>query len=136
MGIINRSYEESEQQRDIFANVEDTVTSTQDQIYHCPHAMQIQSGKLCAEGLSGSPTAQLQIQRFVSGEGETQIALGAALDLQSVGTSGPQSYTFSSTALEAGDQIRVVHAGTNAAVDQLSIALVVKATQDIKSWDY
>lgn len=136
MGIINRTFEASEQQRDISRNIEDTVTSTSDQFYHAPHALEIQSAVACAEGISGSPTAQLQIQRFVTGEGETQIALGPALSLQSVGTSGPQSFSFSSTALQAGDQVVVAHAGSNAAVDQLQISLVVKATQDIKSWDY
>jgi len=136
MGNINRSMDASEQQRDISVNVEDTVTSTQDQLYHVPHALEIQSAKACAEGLSGSPTAQLQIQRFVVGAGETQIPLGPALSLQAVGTSGPQSFAFSSVQLQAGDQIRVVHAGTNAAADQLQVSIVVKATQDIKSWDY
>lgn len=136
MAIVNRSFDETEQQRDLHVNVEDTVTSTSDQLYHCPHAFEIQSAKACAEGLSGSPTAQLQIQRFVAGAGETQIALGPALSLQSVGTSGPQSFSFSSTALQAGDQIVVAHAGTNAAADQLGISIVVKALQDIKSWDY
>lgn len=136
MAIVNRSFDESEQQRDLHVNLEDTVTSTSDQVYLAPHALEIQSAKACAEGLSGSPTAQLQIQRFVAGEGETQIALGPALALQSVGTSGPQSFSFSSTALQAGDQIVVAHAGTNAAVDQLSVSIVAKALQDIKSWDY
>lgn len=136
MGIVQRSLDDSHKQRDIFANVEDTVTAGAEQIYHVPHPMAIQSAKLCAEGLSGSPTATLQIQRFVTDAGETQIALGAALALVAVGTSGPQSYTFSTTVLQAGDQVRILHGGANSAVDQLSVALVVKGTQDILSWDY
>ena len=136
MAIVNRSLDESEQQRDIDKNIRETVTSESDQVYLCPHGLEIQSAKACAEGISGSPTAQLQIQRFVVGEGETQIALGPALTLQSVGTSGPQSFSFSSTALQAGDQIVVTHAGTNAACAQLGVSIVAKAVQDIKSWGY
>jgi hypothetical protein len=136
MAIVNRSKDVSEQQRDLSRNIEDTVTATSDQFYHCPHEMEIQSAKACAEGLSGSPTAQLQIQRFVTGAGETQIPLGPALSLVAVGTSGPQSFSFSSTSLQAGDQIVVTHAGANAAADQLQVSMVVKALQDIKSWSY
>ena len=136
MAIVNRSKDASEQKQDHFINLEDTVTATSDQIYHAPHEMQIQSAKLSAEGLSGSPSCQLQIQRFVVGAGETQIPLGPALVLQSVGTSGPQSFAFSATALQAGDQVVATHAVANTAADQLSIAMVVKALQDIKSWDY
>lgn len=136
MSIVNRSLDSSQQQFDVYYNEHDTVTSTSGQAYACPHAMQVQSAKLAAEGISGSPTAQLQIQRFVTGAGETQIPLGAALALQSVGTSGLQSYTFSSTALQAGDQLLVTHAGSNAACDQLAVSVVLKPLQDIKSWDY
>ena len=136
MGIINRTLDESQKQQDVAIHLEDTVTAVSDQVYICPHDFEIQSAKAAAEGLSGAPTAQLQIQRFVVGAGETQLALGPALTLVSVGTSGLQSFTFSLTSLQAGDQVRVVHAGTNAAVTHLDIGLVVKPLQDIKSWDY
>lgn len=136
MAIVNRALDATEQKKDVFVNIKGTVTATSDQVYHVPHAMEIQSAVACAEGLSGAPTSQLQIQRFVVGAGETQIPLGPALTLVAVGTSGPQSFTFSSTALQAGDQILCTQAGTNAAAAQLSIGLVVKALQDIKSWDY
>lgn len=136
MAIVNRSKDTSEQKRDVSVNIEDTVTSTDSHVYHAPHALEIQSALGLAEGLSGTPTAQLKIQRFVTGAGETQIAIGPALTLQSVGTSGPQSFTISAADLQAGDQVIVSHAGSNAALDILSISMVVKATQDVKSWDY
>lgn len=136
MATVNRSLDSTEQIKDKFSNLEDTVTTTSDQVYHCPHEFEIQGARLCAEGLSGSPTAQFQIQRFVTGAGETQIPLGAALALVAVGTSGPQSYTFTSTSLQAGDQVVVTHGGSNSAADQLSVSLTLKPTQDIKSWNY
>jgi hypothetical protein len=136
MAIVNRALDVSEQQKDVFVNIESTVTATSDQIYHAPHALELQSAFLSPVSLSGSPTCQLQIKRFVTGAGETFIPLGAALALQIVGTSGPLSYTFSSTSVQAGDLIVATHAGSNAAVAQLGVALVAKAVQDIKSWDY
>jgi len=136
MAIVNRALDVSEQQRDIFMNIESTVTATSDQIYHAPHALELQSAFLSPVSLSGTPTCQLQIKRFVVGAGETLIPLGAALTLQAVGTSGPLSYTLSTTSVMEGDLLVATHAGTNAAVAQLGIALVAKATQDIKTWNY
>lgn len=136
MAIVNRSLDSSEQIKDVYVNIKGTAVSTSDQVYHAPHALEIQGARLAAEGISGSPTTQLQIQRFVTGAGETQIPLGAALALVAVGTSGPQSYVFSSTTLQAGDQVVATQAGAGSAAAQLSVALVVKAVQDIKSWDY
>lgn len=136
MAIVNRSFDESEQQRDHFVNLESTTTATSDQVYHAPHALDLQKIMLSPVSLSGTPTCQMQIKRFVVGAGETLIPLGAALTLQAVGTSGPLSYTLSTSSVMEGDLIVATHAGTNAAVAQLGIALVAKATQDIKSWDY
>jgi hypothetical protein len=136
MGIVNRTLDTSEQKRDHFVNIDVSTTATSDQIYHAPHGVDMVAAKLSAVTLSGAPTCQLQIKRFVTGAGETLIPLGAALTLVAVGTSGPQSYTFSSTTVLEGDLLVATHAGTNAGVAQLGIALVVKSTQDIKSWDY
>lgn len=136
MGNINRNKDDSEKQFDVHANIRETTTGEADHVYHAPHACEIQSARLMGEGLSGTPTAQLQIQRFVTGEGETQIALGPAVTIQSVGTSGPQAFAFSSVQLQAGDQVVVANGGTNAALAQLGISLVAKRTQDILSWDY
>ncbi len=136
MGNINRSMDASEQNDAHFVNIKGTVTATSDQIYHAPQEMEIQSAMIANEGLSGTPTTQLQIQRFVTGAGETVIPLGPALAVIAVGTSGPKAFAFSSILLQAGDQVVATQAGTNAAVAQQSISLVVKGLQDIRSWDY
>lgn len=136
MGIVNRSLDSTEQQSLVNVNIRETVTGESDNLAHMPQPVEIQSAKISAVTLSGSPTCQLQIRRFVAGAGETLIPLGAALALVAASTSGPQSYTFSSSSLQSGDVIAATHAGTNAAVAQLNVALVVKATQDIKSWSF
>lgn len=136
MGIVNRSLDSTEQYQLYNTNIRETTTGESDVLVHLPYPVTAVSAKLNAVTLSGTPTCQLQIQRFVTGAGATLIPLGAALTMVAASTSGPQSYTFSSTALQAGDKIVATHAGTNAALAQLNIALVLQATQDIKSWDF
>ena len=136
MGIVNRSMDSTEQQYLENANIRETVTGESDTLVHLPQPAEVQSAQLGAVSLSGSPTCQLQIKRFVTGAGQTLIPLGAALALVVESTSGPQSYTFSSTSLQSGDRIVATHAGTNAAAAQLNVAIVLKATQDIKSWSF
>lgn len=134
MGIVNRTLDASEQTFLAAETLVGTVTGRSEVAVHLPHPATAIRARISAVGLSGSPTAQLQIRRFVAGAGQTLIPLGAALALQAVSTSGPQAYTFSATALQAGDAVVVTHAGTNAACEQLHVALVMQATQDVKSW--
>lgn len=136
MGIINRTKDSSEQTFSVSYNVRPTATSTTDLVFQIPQAGTILAGQLSAVGLSGSPTAAMAIKRFVVGAGETLIPIGAALALVATSTSGPQSYTFSSTALQAGDVLSVTHAGSNAAVQQLNVAVAIQSTQDIKTWTF
>jgi hypothetical protein len=136
MGIVNRSKDSSEQQYAVDYTAKVTVTGKSDILGHMPHAVEIQSAKCSGVGLSGSPTAQLGIQRFVTGAGATLIPLGPAVTIVAVGTSGPQSFSFSSTAVQSGDKLVVTHAGTNAGLEQLNVCVVVKATQDIKTWSF
>jgi hypothetical protein len=136
MAIVNRNKDVSEQLEVVRATAETTVTGKASLVGRMPYAATIVRGSLSAVGLSGSPTAQFAIRRFVTGAGETLIPLGAALALVATSTSGPQSYTFSATALIAGDMIAVSHAGTNAGVEQLGVAVVVQAIQSIKSWTF
>lgn len=137
MGIVNRTMDSSEQQYVAQDHINATTTGKSDSVFHFPNPALLSSAKLSGVGLSGSPTAQLQIRRFVTGAGQTLIPLGAALAIQAVSTSGPQSYTFSngaSTQVMAGDIVCVTHAGTNAGLEQLHVAIVCQATQDIRSW--
>lgn len=140
MAICNRDLDLSQQNYLAFQNLAPTVTAKSDAVIVMPQAGTIQSLKLGAVGLSGSPTAQVAIRRFVVGAGQTLIPLGPALALQAVGTSGLQSYSFSlatsALTLQAQDAVVVTHGGANAACEQLNVALVIQATQDIKSWTW
>lgn len=136
MGIVNRTKDSSEQQWLANENLTVTVTGKSDAVVQVPQAGTIIGAKLAGVGLSGAPTAQLQIRRFVVGAGQTLIPLGGALTIVACSTSGPQTYTFSTTALNAGDTIVCTHAGSNAGLEQLNVAVVIQSIQDIKTWTF
>lgn len=136
MGIVNRTQDPSEQYELLGQTLNATTSGKSDAIARVPWPATIIRGTIEAVGLSGSPTEQLKIKRFVVGAGETFIALGAALAAVATSTSGPQSYTFSTTALQAGDSIVATHAGSNAGLEQLQVKIVVQCLQDIRSWTF
>jgi hypothetical protein len=92
-----------------------------------------------AVGISGSPTSQLAVERFVVGAGLTVFALGGALTHTAIGTSGAQGFSLpaagnSLLSLAAGDLLTVQTGGANTAAKVLHVTAVVKALQDIKSF--
>ncbi len=140
MAICNRDLASSEQTHEISANYGLVATSLTLPIGIVPYPANIVSARVSAKGLSNAPTGSLRIQRFIVGSGATAY-LGAftTLTLVDAGTSGilaPVQAAAGSTALSllAGDVITYVSAGSNSAVDSLSVAVVVQATQDIRSW--
>lgn len=137
MAIVNRDKDSSEQKESKFSRIDETTTADSDAVFQAPHAGEVSAAQLSAVGLSGTPTAAFAIRRFVVGAGSTLIPQGPALTLVAVGTSGPQSYSFSATpSMQAGDELVITHAGANAAAHRLGCSIVFKALQDIKSWDY
>lgn len=135
MAIVNRSLDTSEQKYAAEMHMNGSVTGESDVVSHFPYPVSLSAAKAIAVGLSGAPTCQLQIARFVTGAGDTLIPLSSALTLVAVGTSGPQSFSVTSTALlQAGDRLVVTHAGTNAAVRQLNVCAVVQVLQDVRSF--
>ena len=76
MGIVNRSLDSSEQQRDFSILIPGTATGTNYMVMRAPHAMELQNVEAAVLGLSGAPTAQLKVQRFVAGAGLTTFAIG------------------------------------------------------------
>lgn len=140
MAICNRDLDASEQKHEISANYGLVATSLTLPVGIVPYPANIVSARVAAVGLSGAPTGSLRIQRFITGAGATAY-LGAftTLTLTAVGTSGIQSVVTAasgSTALQlqAGDVITYVSAASNAAVDSLSVAVVIQATQDIRTY--
>ena len=136
MAIINRSLDVSEQQQVITKSQNGTVTGAEYVLGIIPDSMQIMQAKSYALGLSGAPTAQLQLARFVAGAGATVINIGSALTQVAYGTSGLQSFALGSTPIlaQAGDVLQVASAGTNSALTDMAISVVLQSLQDYKSW--
>lgn len=136
MAFINRDKDVSEKNFIQSVNIKSTVTGKNDNVFNAPAPVSAIKAQIIAVGLSGAPTATISLRRFVAGAGETFIPLGAALTLQAVSTSGPQSYTFSTTAIQANDTLCVQHGASNAAAEQVMVSIVMQAAQDYRSWTF
>jgi hypothetical protein len=139
MGVTNRDKDVSEQKENLFVNFGAVATGATLQLGIVPWPCELKAVRVAANGLSGSPTVDLRILRFVVGAGMTSIAGGATqLTVQAVGTSGPQSMVLASAGssllqLQAGDVILAAHGAANTNVLGVSYSLVLQALQDIKS---
>jgi hypothetical protein len=95
--------------------------------------------RVAAIGLTGAPTMDFKVNRFVVGSGMTSIAGSTTLTLTAIGTSGVQSVVQVATgnsllALQAGDVlVAQMTGGANTGAAAVSVAYVLRATQDIKS---
>lgn len=139
MGLTNRDKDSSEQKQTFTASFGAVATGSTLSLAVVPWPAELKAVRAAAHGLSGSPTVDLRILRFVSGAGMTAIAGGmTTLTLQAVGTSGVQSGALASAGssllqLQAGDVITATHGAANTNVLGVSYALVLQALQDIKS---
>lgn len=139
MPIINREKDVAEQRVEISENIGLLATGVTRCIFLAPYMCEVSISKMSAIGISGTPTAQLSINRFLAGVGVTNISGGfSAVTLQAFGTSGaltvPQLAAGSSNIqLLVGDQLLLVSGGTNAAAADFEIFAAIKCLQDIKS---
>lgn len=137
MGIANRDKDASEMNYVVQNTQGALATGVSAWVGAVPSPGQILEWKFSGKGLSGTPTYQLAIARWTSA-GITNIALGSAVTLAGAfGLSGGLlGATFASNsslaAVEAGDLLVVNTGGSNTAVTDLVVAVVIKATQDIK----
>lgn len=140
MGFVNANKDSSEQQTVVEQTFRDTTTGQSAfVILRAPHALQIMGVSAIAVGLSGSPTSQLALERFIVGSGLTVIAIGGALTHANWGTSGAQGFSLPAAGssllnLAAGDLLTIQTAVANTGAKVLHITAVVKALQDIKSF--
>jgi hypothetical protein len=140
MPIVNANKDSSEQQHVIEQTFRDTTTGQSAFVlFRAPYPMQIMGVTAIAVGLSGSPTSQLALERFVVGAGLTVIAVGGALTHNAWGTSGAQGFSLPAAGnsllnLAAGDVLTIQTGGANTGAKVLHVAAVVKALQDIKSF--
>lgn len=138
MGIANRDKDSSEQLYVIQTTLGALATGVSAWVGSVPSAGQILEWKFSGKGLSATPVYQLAISRWTSA-GKTGIALGSAITLAGAfGLSGGLlGATFASNsslaAVQAGDLLVVNTSGADTAVTDLAVAVVIKASQDIKN---
>lgn len=141
MAVVNRTLDTSEQRIVLRCNQSvDVVNGSTLTCGVVPSPAIVEAVQVAARGLSGAPTLQLGIWRFLTGTGATTIIGGfTVLTLVTEGTSGVQSAVLASSGstllnLLANDQIVAVQAGgTGAATKGISINALIRYTQDIKT---
>jgi len=134
MPIINRELDVSEKRLVECVTINNKAAGTY-ALHLVPYACALESARVSAVGVSGAVVAQMAVQRFIAGSGLTSILTGATITLTTIGTSGMQGISLLGGAsllnLQQDDLISVVMTGTG--VTELTVAVVIKALQDIKS---
>lgn len=141
MAIVNRDLDASQQKEVLsFNQVADIATGVTVQAVQVAYPASLLGIQVAASGVSGTPTYSFGIGRFIVGSGYTFITGGATtITARNMGASGPVAASLASAGssllqLQAGDVLTLVSGGSNSAVKQLSVAFVIQALQDIKSY--
>lgn len=139
MAVVNRSLDASEQRDTYVANFAATGTAATFQVAMFPSAGVLEGIRMAGFGVSGSPLANVNILRFITGAGVTTIGgVATQLAFTAVGTSGVQSMVLAAAgssllSIQAGDILTATITGANSNLLGLSVAAVVKNTQEIKT---
>lgn len=140
MAICNRDHGLSEQRDAYMTTIEPVVTGATLVVSGpIPYPCELQAVQLNAGGISGSPAWTLSILRFIAGSGETTIPVGlSGILVLAHGTSGSQGYSLyasgsSQVQMLQGDVLKIETSGSNAAVREAQMTIVVKKLQDIVS---
>lgn len=152
MAIVNRAKDVSEQKDVISVKLGALVTGTSHLACALPSPGILAAIDVAADGVSGAPTWQFNLLRFIPGAGQTAIAVGVStLAVVAYGTSGIQQVAGSSMGgypsalpalapqsstlaiVQAGDLLQIVTGGANTAVNSSVVSVVVKKTQDVLS---
>lgn len=141
MALVNRDKDASEQ-RDVLTYTSPAVVgvSLLVNLGIAPCAQQMIAIQVAAFGLSSTPILNFQINRFITGLGNTTIIGGfTSLSIAAAfGTSGPAATLVPLTAgstlvqLLRGDLVQVVTSGANSAANYV-ISAVVQTLQDVKT---
>lgn len=134
--IVNRDLDQSERKLVIQNKVSPTVTGASYHIGVVPFPAQVLAGWEAAFGLSGAPTGQIQVHRFIVGTGVTIITgIFTASAPSAFGTSGlfGHSLVGASFLLQPKDVLTYVTGGANTALAETTVAVVIQALQDIKT---
>jgi hypothetical protein len=150
MAIVNRSKDASEQRVVFMQNYAATATALTLTLGIVPYPCTLDEAQIAAWGLSGAPSYALAVNRFITGTGFTTIVLatGTSNIVGEFGTSGAGAFGTSlfgssgmvlaasgSTLLNlvANDLLTLTTGVANTAVKGLSVEVVLKPTQDIKT---
>ena|ERR1039458_7192036 len=139
MGIANRTLDASEQKRAFCATYALVGTGLTLTPLVVPFNSVLNGIQIAVSGLSGSPTYQFAINRFIVGTGVTTIIAGFTLCTPLTWSTSGMVTVVSVAAgnslltLLSGDQIICASGAANTAVAELSVAISIQATQDIKT---
>ena len=144
MAVVNRTLDASEQRKIISNSIASTsflISGVTNHIGLVPWPGVIEAGQIAVEGVSGSPAYTLKVARFIAGTGFTVIVVGSSNAPVTFGTSGGMASGLSLPA--AGSTLLNVLAndllilqtlgGTGAAAEKLSVSVVIRPIQDIKT---
>lgn len=143
MAIVNRTKDATEQRLVFQANAGATATGVTGILCMVPSPGVIEAGQLAAFGLSGAPNVTIVLNRFIAGAGATAItiATGTSNVVNAYGTSGVIATGMviaaaGSTLLNvlANDVLMYQTGVANAAVTGLSVNLVIRPIQDVRSY--
>lgn len=140
MPIINREFDQSEQRFVLQADQGLTGVSLIIPLVQAPYNMNVDSINVQAYGLSGSPTWNVTIDRFITGVGATTISGGwTTLTISAQSTSGMITFVQAAagstlTQLQSKDVLKIVTSGANTAIAAGCITAVLKCLQDVKSY--
>lgn len=147
MAVVNRTLDASEQ-RKVYqasfpkvggASFTNVATGTTAVVAVVPGPCTLDAMQIIAYGISGAPTVQLNVDRFIVGTGFTTIILatGSSNTPGAFGTSGSPTAVIAASGstllnLLANDVLIATTGAANAAANSLSVAVVLKPIQDIK----
>lgn len=155
MAVVNRTLDISEQRKNFTWSASNggasgaLGTGCTSIVCIVPWPSTLVEGQIAAIGLSGAPSYELAVNRFIAGSGITTwiVAKGTSNTPAAYGTSGAGAFgtsLFGSSGivlvasgstllnLQANDVISVTTGVANAAANAVSIGLVLAPIQDIK----
>lgn len=145
MAVVNRTLDATEQRKVGVIQWSNGVTLVGTGVTRVmgivPWPSTLDAGQIAAFGLSGAPSYELSVNRFIIGSGFTTyvIAVGASNIPPAYGTSGVGISAMILPAsgstllnLQANDVLYLVSGVANTAATYLAVSLVLKPTQDIK----
>lgn len=139
MGVANRDLDPSEQKRDVSVRYDLISTSGGTfPLMVVPQQAEITAVSVTAEGISGTPSIEIEAYKFSGGvtiNSDVMVAMAynafatsGVLSSASLGVAGSTQVQ-----VDAGSVLVATATGTNAAADNVTIHLVLKSLQDIRS---